>query len=333
MDPVTHGLAGAAVNLAVVSPSRARPAALCGGLAALSADLDVLLSLPSDPLFTLEAHRHATHALPMAPLWALVVAGVLWGWGRRYMTFAQLYWTCLGGLATAGVLDACTSYGTRLFWPLWPEPVAWNLVSVFDPLCTVGLLAGVVLAARRLSVRPARWGLVWIAGYLVLAAGQQVRATEAATALARSRGHDAIQWSIKPTMGNTLLWSARYLTEDSLHAAAVHLPLGSSRALAGEAAARLDWEREYQAYEGTVLYTDIGRFDRLSGGWLVRHPDVTDVIGDGRYAMLPTSIRPLWGITVDVDQPDRHVPFDSYRNMDRSTRQRFVDLLRGGGSP
>jgi inner membrane protein len=329
VDPVTHGLAGAAVALAVVRGERARPAALCSGLAALSADLDVLLVMPADPLFTLEAHRHATHALPMAPLFALLATGALWWWARRHMSLRQLYGVCLLGLSTAGLLDTCTSYGTRLWWPLSAEPVAWNLVSVFDPLFTVGLLVGVLWTFRRTDPRGARWGLAWLLLYLSLASVQQGRAADVARDLAAARGHSATAWVIKPTMGNTLLWSARYLTTDSLFAVGVRLPPGAARRYDGDGAARLHWRDEYASLAGSKLFADIGRFDRLSDGWLVRHPDHTDVIGDGRYAMLPTALQPLWGIHIDATRADEHVPFDSYRDASSEVRSRYIQMLLG----
>lgn len=333
MDPVTHGLVGAAANLAVAPRATARAAAVAGGLAALSADLDVLVRRADDPLFTLEAHRHATHALPMAPVGALVVAGLLW-WGlRRHLEPRSLYLACLLGLATAGLLDACTSYGTHLWWPLSGVRSAWGLVPVVEPLVTLGVAAGVVFAWRRRCATPARLGLSWLLLLLAVGAVQHGRAADAARDLARQRGHEITDLSIKPTMANQLLWSARYLTADSLHAAAVRLPPWGRQVTPGEAAPRLDWRSEYAGLRGRVAFDDIERFERLSEGWLVRHPAHPQVVGDGRYAMLPTSVRPLWGIAVDPARADEHVPFGEYRQMDAAIRQRFVDLLLGRPAP
>lgn len=334
MDPVTHGLVGAAVNLAVMRPGRPRAtatsAAACGALGALSADLDVLVHSSSDPLFTLEAHRHLTHALPFAPVGALLVAGVLWWIARRWLSFSQLYVACLLGLATAGLLDACTSYGTRLLWPFSDVRIAWNLISVFDPLGSVGLVVGVAVAAMRLQPKAARLGLAWLALYLMLGSVQQGRALEAAHNLAASRGHHVEAMVAKPTMGNQLLWGVRYLTTDSLYADGYHLPpLAPPLVYQGSAAARLDWRRRYAELAGSTLFEDLRRFDTLSEGYLVRHPQFSRVVGDGRYAMLPTQIEPLWGITVDPLQADVHAPFDSYRRFDASIRQRFLQMLRG----
>ena len=53
------------------------------------------------------------------------------------------------------------------------------------------------------------------------------------------------------------------------------------------------------------------------------------VLGDVRYAMLPTSTRPLWGIEFDPERPDEHVALRFYRAQDAVDRQRFLGMLLG----
>ena len=329
MDPVTHGLVGAAVSLSLKRQGNVRAAAVCASLGALAADLDVLVHSSADPLFALEAHRHITHALAFAPVGAFLVAGVLWWVARRWLHFNQLYIACLLGLSTSGLLDACTSYGTRLLWPFSDARIAWNLISVFDPLCSVGLVAGVVLAALRLQPKPARLGLIWLSLYLLLGSIQQQRAIDASRALATSRGHQVETMVAKATMGNQLLWGVRYLTADSLYADGFRLGPLSAQTYQGASAPRLDWRRAYADIGESTLFNDMQRFDVLSEGYLVGHPQQPQVIGDGRYAMLPTQIQPLWGITVDPLRPDAHAPFDSYRQFDAQVRQQFLQMLWG----
>ncbi|WP_019218287.1 metal-dependent hydrolase [Legionella tunisiensis] len=47
------------------------------------------------------------------------------------------------GYATHGLLDACTNYGTVLFWPFSERRVYWDLISIIDPFFTVPLVLGV----------------------------------------------------------------------------------------------------------------------------------------------------------------------------------------------
>jgi inner membrane protein len=43
--------------------------------------------------------------------------------------------------------------------------------------------------------------------------------------------------------------------------------------------------------------------------------------------MLPTSIRPLWGIELNLDTPDEHVRFDTYRTISDKERKAFFAML------
>lgn len=81
--------------------------------------------------------------------------------------------------------------------------------------------------------------------------------------------------------------------------------------------------------KGSILYDDIERFSKLSDDFLVKHPDHENVIGDGRYSMLPTTLSPLWGIEIDTTHPDQHVDFGTYRDASPEVRQAFMDILFG----
>ncbi|MGA1197539.1 MAG: metal-dependent hydrolase, partial [Candidatus Latescibacterota bacterium] len=75
------------------------------------------------------------------------------------------------------------------------------------------------------------------------------------------------------------------------------------------------------------VYHDIQRFEFFSDGFLAWHPERAHVLGDVRYAMLPTSIRPLWGIELSPDKPNEHVKFATYRTMPDAERKAFFAML------
>ena len=52
-------------------------------------------------------------------------------------------------------------------------------------------------------------------------------------------------------------------------------------------------------------------------------------MGDFRYAAVPDSVAPLWGIRVDGLAPGEHVRFERFSTLDERMRMRFVDLLLG----
>ncbi|MCY4095570.1 MAG: metal-dependent hydrolase [Gammaproteobacteria bacterium] len=127
----------------------------------MAPDLDVFISSDVDPLLFLMFRRQFTHSLVFIPTGALIVAGCVFPFLRKSIDFRYVYLACLLGYATHGLLDACTSYGTQLFWPFTDYRVTWNNVSVLDPAFTVPLLLAVIagLIWRR------RWlpwiGLTW----------------------------------------------------------------------------------------------------------------------------------------------------------------------------
>ena len=294
------------------------------------ADLDVFISDPSDPLLNLEIHRQFSHALLFIPLGALLASGILYWFLRKKLSFRELYLYSLLGYATSGIADTLTSYGTKLFWPFLDERFSWNLISVFDPLFSLGILIGLGYALYRKEARYAWLALGWIGIYLLAALYQQERGLEIARELAENRDHRIERIVVKPTLGNILLWSSRYESSDTLYADGLHLPpLSGHTVYRGESAPLLNWRSDYGPHKGTTLYSDIRRFDTLSEGYLIRHPHKKNVIGDGRYAMLPTEMDPLWGIEADTSHPGKHVPFRTFRDASPEVRAAYLHMLLG----
>ncbi len=147
MDPVTQGLLGAALPQAGSKASTIASAGLLGFLSGMAADLDVLIRSSNDSLLFLEYHRQFTHSLIFIPfggaLCALVLHQLLGR--RRGLAFYQSWIFCTLGYATHALLDSCTTYGTQLLWPFSDERIAWNTISIIDPLFTLPLLLAVLL--------------------------------------------------------------------------------------------------------------------------------------------------------------------------------------------
>ena len=141
----------------------------------------------SDPLLSIEYHRHFTHSLFFVPIGALIAALLSWPLFRTKLPFSRLYYFSFLGYALSGVLDAFTSYGTYLMWPLIDEPFAWNLVSIVDPVFTGGLLLTVLWSLFKLKVRPSQLGLLFCGIYLCFSWGQSLKVETEMRALASER--------------------------------------------------------------------------------------------------------------------------------------------------
>lgn len=330
MDPVTHGLIGASASLSAAPNEKTYFAALSGLVGAMLPDLDVLINNASDPLLQLEFHRQFSHSLLFIPIIALIATALCWLIVRKKLSLQETYLYSLLGSATAGLADTFTSYGVQLLWPFTDERFAWNIISVFDPLFTLGIIIVLGLALFKKNARYARFSLGWVALYLLFGWSQQQRATQAAYELAEQRDHKVQEFIVKPTIANEVLWSIRYLSNDTLYADGIRLmPFSEAKIYKGKSIPLLDWQQQYAEFLGTTLYKDIARFDELSEGILINHPDSGQVIGDGRYAMIPTSVQPLWGIKTDTLQPRNHVGFKAYRNPSPKVRNQFLDMLLG----
>lgn len=329
MDLLTQAALGAALAQAAAPGRDVRVATVIGAVAGVAADLDALVGSAADPLLALEAHRHVTHALAFVPVGAAIVALVAWPLARRWLPARRLYAYALLGYAPSGLLDACTSYGTHLFWPFSTEPVAWNLIAVVDPVFTLSLLLPLALGWRRRRPTPARVGIAAAAAYLALAFVQHERAEAAAFASVRARGHVPDRLLVKPTLGNLLVWRSLYLVDGRLHADAVRLgPPGPSWVREGASAPLFDPARDLAwAPEHSRARRDAERFVALSRGFAVRHPERPSLVGDGRYAMLPDRIAPLWGIELDASDPEATPRFVTDRRFTRDDRREMLELL------
>lgn len=330
MDILTQGLLGSAMAQTAAQPQESRYALFIGFVAGIAADADILISSAQDPLLTLEYHRQFTHSILFIPVGALMVAAIIWLLLRKSMPFSRIYLFCLLGYSLSGFIDACTSYGTQLFWPFSGERIALNLISIIDPVFTLLLLILVAAAAIKCNKRLAVIGLVWCAGYLLAGLIQHQRTDNIAMDLAESRGHQVVARTVKPSFGNILLWRSIYMTEDKIYVDAIRVGLPGTQVYPGTSVERLELQRDFPALDpGSVLAADIMRFHTFSNGYIALQPDQKNVVGDIRYSLVPNSVSALWGITIDVQQPQQHADFTTFRQLTAGMKSQFMDMLSG----
>ena len=303
MDPLTHGLLGAAVAQALLPASEGRKALLLGAAAGTLADADVLLRLVSDPALPWEVHRHATHALIASPLGGLVAAlPFLLGAGGRAQWKRTLLAATLA-YATHGLLDACTSYGTSLLLPFSGVRAAWDVIAIVDPLFTLPLLVGALLAAWRLRRAPALAALMLCAAYLGLGARQHATALQEVHRLAASRVHVVERARALPTPMNLVVWRGLYVSEGRIHVDGGRVPFASApRFRPGTSIPLLLPEAGPpdgpDAARAARIADVEARFERFADGFAARDPERPNILADMRYSLEVASFAPLWGIQV-----------------------------------
>ena len=85
--------------------------------------------------------------------------------------------------------------------------------------------------------------------------------------------------------------------------------------------------------QATRIARDVARFDRLSDGFVVRHPQSADVYGDVRFALRADGLAPMFGIRVDPQYPDKAAQYLELRDWDDQVWVRFKAMLAGRPLP
>ncbi len=330
MDPLSQATIGAVAAQSTVTRQDLARIGLIGALAGMAPDLDVLIQSSTDPLLQLEYHRQFTHSLVFIPIGAIVCAVAFWPFVRRHMSFKAVWFTALVGYATHGLLDACTTYGTLLLWPFSDARIAWNTISVVDPLFTLPLLGFAITAAVRKSQLIGRLGMAWVAFYLSIGVIQEERALAAGEALAAQRGHAPAIVSAKPSFGNLLLWKTVYEYGDQFWVDAVRAG-GSVTIIEGEHVERLNLTAAFPWLDAKSQQArDVERFRWFSNDYLAIDRNDPSLIVDMRYSHLPNEIQGLWGIRLNPDASvDEHVTWIARRSAGSERFEQLWAMLKG----
>lgn len=332
MDPLTQGTLGSALAQSAADTRRLRSFAVAGAVAGLVPDLDIFISSSTDPLLYLEFHRQFTHSLIFIPFGAAICALLVHGFVRKRLSWRETYLACLLGYATHALLDACTSYGTQMFWPFSDHRVAWNWISVVDPLFSVPLFLCVVVGFLRRSRTFALIGLGWAALYMLFGVIQHERAVAAGLMLADERGHVPVRLTVKPGFANVLLWKSVYEFDDVYYVDGVRVG-AAVRVCEGESVGRLNLAAQLPWLSvDSQQYREVERFRWYSNGWLAIDRENPLYVVDVRYSSLPTSIDALWGLLLNDQAPvDAHAIYHVERSRRTESLAKLLDLLAGVG--
>jgi len=334
MDPLTQGVLGAVLPQATAAKKKtAATAGILGFLAGMAADLDVLIRSSTDPLLFLEYHRQFTHSFVFIPLGGFICALLLQPvlGKRRGLNFRQTYIFCTLGYATHALLDACTSYGTMLFWPFSDVRIAWNTISIIDPLFTLPMLVLIVLAAMKKRPAFARIALVWGLAYMSLGLWQRNQAMEMGYEIARERGHEPLRLEAKPSFANLLVWKIVYETQDRFYVDAVRATL-SPEVFPGSSIDKLVLARDFPWLDSSSQQArDIERFRWFSDGYIAQDPLHENRIIDIRYSMIPNEMMPLWSIELSREAAlQDHAAYRVHRETIGDPAVRLKAMVVGG---
>ncbi|MDO6852955.1 metal-dependent hydrolase [Cellulophaga lytica] len=220
MDSLTQIVLGAAVGEAVLGKKIGNKAMLYGAIAGTIPDLDTFASFYTDTVTGLEIHRGFTHSVLFSVLFAPIFAWLVTRY-EKYKDFRGWCWLFFLAFVTHPILDAHTTWGTQLFWPL-NNRLAFKTIFVIDPLYTVPFLVFVILTMfqKKESLKRKKYnrlGLIISSSYLLLTFALKGVAFYQFKKQLEEQNIVYSQIETKPSALNTILWTANVETEDAFY--------------------------------------------------------------------------------------------------------------------
>lgn len=324
MDTITHAISGAVIGAATALPGRERQGAgtigqraLWGGLFAAFPDSDSITSLFMDHFDYLIAHRGLTHSVVMLPIWAALLGFIASRFGKLKFTDMAL----LAAMALVAHIcgDLITSYGTRMFAPVWDAPLAWPIVFIIDPVFTLILLVGLMFSTWKQAVMPARVAGGVLLAYLALAAWNHNKAIEFGEHWAETEGISSPVVIAFPQPLSTFNWKVVVVTGETYHRSYINL-LAEERFKAGEDAAWVS--RVWSTYRpvGAAHWQAYPKFppESVTRDLAIRAWQQEEFTGFRKFALLPyvsevsgTSERVcVWFTDLRFTMPELDHPFE-----------------------
>ncbi len=265
MDSLTQIVLGAAVGEIVLGKKVGNKAMLYGAIAGTIPDLDVLASHFTDTTKALAFHRGFTHSIAYSILFAPLFAWLVSRY-ETYKDFKGWAWLFFWAFVTHPMLDAHTTWGTQLFWPL-DLRLAFKTIFVIDPLYTLPFLVCVILAMTQKRTAPKRryynrLGLILSSSYLaitILLKGYTYMQFKSAL---EDQNIVYSELDTRPSPLNTVLWSANVDTEDTYL-------LGTYSLFDSQPIAFQSYPKDHHLLGSLVDNERIQRMIRISEGWYI----------------------------------------------------------------
>lgn len=283
MDSLTQIVLGAAVGEVVLGKKIGNKAMLYGAIAGTIPDLDVFASYFTDTVSALEIHRGFTHSI----LFSIVFAPIF-GWlVTRYEKNKDIKawsWLFFWAFITHPILDAHTTWGTQLFWPL-DVRLAFKNIFVIDPLYTLPFLVFLLLAMRQKRTTKKRsyynkMGLLVSSGYLLLTLLLKWIAFNKFKDALEKQNIAYIQLDTRPSALNTILWSANVETKDNYL-------LGNYSFFDSQPVRFETYPKNHHLLENLIKDKSVQRMIAISEGWyIIQKNDKNLYFNDLRFGLL-----------------------------------------------
>jgi inner membrane protein len=219
MDSLTQLTFGAACGEAVLGKKIGRKAIVWGAVLGTLPDLDVFIPL-GGPVNDFVYHRGFSHSLILLALLSPIIA---WLIAKIHPDTRRYYrrWLLLSFLVLEAsvLLDLFTIYGTQIFWPFDTTPMSIPILFIIDPLFTLPIFSGVLMALvlKRHGTLGHRLNMVGLGlslAYLVWAFGTGAFVERRVTEKLARQEVSYSQFISSPAPFNTLLWRVVGIDKD-----------------------------------------------------------------------------------------------------------------------
>ncbi len=321
MDTITHALVGA-VTARATAPKVAsdkylpiKVRVIVGGLAAAFPDID-FLSLWINPLaYIADWHRAETHSFVMLPVWAMLL-GLLFAWiAKRRHQWQELVIICGLSIFSHIITDLITSWGTMIFAPISGYRASLGLTFIIDPVFTLIILTGLIVALVRHSRVVARSGLVVLAAYVGLQAVLKFQSAAIGEAYAAERQWSDARVHTLPQPFSPFHWKIIVSEGKRYHTSYVDLVAGQEKQPPDKTRTSLLGVSNYYRPKSQLQWQSYNHADSNALARLVwQHPEMAPY---RRFARLPVlyridrtaSNRCVWFVDLRFIIPTRTSPF------------------------
>ena len=229
MDSLTQIVLGAACGEAILGKKIGNKALLFGAIGGTIPDLDVFIGrlLYNNEIQAMAFHRGFMHSILFAILGCFAFGWItfkLYNSGKRLGTTTLTNWILLffWSIFTHPILDCFTPYGTQLFTPFSDYRVAFNNISVADPLYTVPFLLCIIILMfyNRNKTRRTWWlksGIYISSAYMVFTIINKFYMDNVFKKSFEKAGITYQRYTAQPTILNNILWYAVAETDKNYH--------------------------------------------------------------------------------------------------------------------
>ncbi len=321
MDSLTQIVLGASVAEVTLGKKVGNKAMLWGAIAGTIPDLDVLAKQFTDIVSANEMHRGVTHSILFS-----IVMSPIFGWmisklyrKSKKANWKQWSWLFFWSFITHPLLDAHTTWGTQLFWPL-DIKVSYQNIFVADPLYTLPFLVCTAAAMfyKRTNPKRVSWnrlGIILSSSYMLITI---VLKGYTYFKFKESLNQQEIEYneiSTRPTPLNSVLWTANVDADSSYY-------IGYYSILDSEGEIKFNrLHKNREEYKSLLKEEIVQRLIKLCRGWyLIEKTSDGYAFNDLRFGML----------TVNAEKADFVFCYDlKYVNGKLTVEQRDPKMQAG----